>query len=65
MSRTVLEAISSYTSKERKRRLERIVVATSNRMTLSKLVDECVEEHLPLLERKYMKGPTRHVPGMN
>ena len=54
MARTVLSPVSAYLQPASKRRLDRIVKATSHRMTLSKLLDELAELGLPALERKYL-----------
>lgn len=56
-----------YTSKERKARLNRIVEATSRRMTVSKLIDEAVEMVLPRLEAKYgvLEEPTHEAPRLS
>lgn len=62
MARTVQTPISAYVPMARKRRLDRIVEATSRRMTISKLTDEAIEMMLPMLEEKYLgkRGPDQN-----
>lgn len=58
---TDLSPAKAYIKPERKRRLDRIVEATSRRMTISKLIDELAEMGLPTLEKKYgvFNAPTQ------
>lgn len=63
---TTLAPAKAYIQPDRKARLDRIVEATSHRMTISKLMDEAVEMVLPQLEQKYgttFSKPTQDAPG--
>lgn len=62
---TNLAPVKGYIHPMRKRRLERIVEATSRRQTMSKLIDELAEIALDTLEKKYgtFKEPTNEPHG--
>lgn len=51
-----LAPAKAYIDAQRKARLDNLVQATSHRMTISKLIDECAEVALPVLEQKYLGG---------